>query len=292
MAVAPTTAPPIAAPVPTATPAFPNTATVTSLTEYTQLFESKMTALPGSLWYRGCGDSDHRLEPTLFRHPTRKTITDLLNLEANLLTHFRQRSLPYISNQTINDWDLLFLMQHFGVPTRLLDWTENPYIALYFALSSAKGDSSTGTEIFKKDASIWVLDPVEWNRHSLKHMSYKDGILSVADARIKTYTPSSNHHDTGEMLNQSVTIYGTHNSPRIIAQRGAFMVFGKDTQPADLAYQSLHYPPESLTKIVIPKDKITQLTTSLFKIGYTDAVVFPDLEGLAREIKRLNGFSR
>lgn len=296
----PPTSPPAAAATAVAMPtptvglgtSFPNEATVKTLAEYTSLFETKMGKVPHNFWYRGSGESDYRLEPTLFRHPIKKDIKSLLSIELELITRFRQRSVPYLSGQTLPDWDLLFLMQHFGVPTRLLDWTENPYIALYFALSSARSDYSTGSEVFTKDAAVWVLDPLMWNQHALKHMTYKEGVLSVTDTRIKTYAPVSKNFDSEEMLNEPVAIYGTHNSPRIVAQRGAFMVFGKETRPAELTYSDSKYPTDALLKIVIPKDDIAALALALLKIGYTDAVVFPDLEGLARELKRLNGFRR
>ena len=105
--------------------------------EFVQIIEDFQTNSELA-WYRGCGDSSYKLFPTLYRHPAKKTLADLGELEKQLMTRFRQRSLPFQSRTFSTDWDLIFFMQHYGVPTRLLDWTENPFIGLYFALMSAK----------------------------------------------------------------------------------------------------------------------------------------------------------
>jgi hypothetical protein len=55
-----------------------------------------------------------------------------------LVMRFRQRTIPLHSRDLSDEWDALFFMQHYGVPTRLLDWTENPFIAFYFAVMSAR----------------------------------------------------------------------------------------------------------------------------------------------------------
>jgi hypothetical protein len=111
--------------------------TISSLVEFTTAVEQARQSANGPLWFRGVGDSDYTLEPSLFRHPKRRESLDVLELEHELLLRFRQRSVPYLDRTVGDDWDCLFLMQHFGVPTRLLDWSENPFVALYFALTSA-----------------------------------------------------------------------------------------------------------------------------------------------------------
>src|SRR6266404_4510867 len=55
-------------------------------------------------------------------------------------------------------WEWYFLMQRYGAPTRLLDWTGNPLAALYFAIISERKD------VEKEDASVWAFDPWRWNR--------------------------------------------------------------------------------------------------------------------------------
>ena len=178
-------------------------------------------------------------------------------------------------------------MQHFGVPTRLLDWTENPFIGLYFALTAAV-DSLAGTDA-ASDAALWILDPQRWNQHALRHMSYTGGPLSILDARLKGYEPRQLYET---MPADPVAIYGAHNSPRIVAQRRAFTIFGKSNDAMELLYEQSGFPEGSLLEIGIPKDRLRTLAEDILRIGYTDSVLFPDLDGLAREIKRHYKFGR
>ncbi len=55
-------------------------------------------------------------------------------------------------------WEWYFLMQHYGAPTRLLDWTGNPLVALYFAIVDQEVHGKN------RDAAVWVFDPWEWNK--------------------------------------------------------------------------------------------------------------------------------
>src|SRR5207248_677655 len=106
----------------------------TSLPQYMQLVLSLQRRAGHPLWFRGNGRNQFKLVPTLYRHPNKKSEGELRKLERELMARFRQRSIPYHSRDLRDDWDALFFMQHYGVPTRLLDWTENPLVALHFAL--------------------------------------------------------------------------------------------------------------------------------------------------------------
>ena len=61
-----------------------------------------------SLWYRGCGNSNHKLDPRLFRHKKIKTIKELVELEFGLMTRFKQRSIPYHDKSLTDDLESLF----------------------------------------------------------------------------------------------------------------------------------------------------------------------------------------
>jgi hypothetical protein len=118
-------------------------------------------------------------------------------------------------------------------------------------------------------------------------MSFEGTVLSPGDETIKSYKPAPKFDG---MQNQPVAIYGAHNSARIVAQQGVFTIFGRDTTPMEQIFRKGGFPAGSLTKIIIPRSAIVRMRRSLLNNGITESVVFPDLEGLAREIKRVFGF--
>jgi hypothetical protein len=176
------------------------------------------------LWFRGLSRSSHKLCPSIMRDG--KTSDIVFEREKRLLTRFRQRSLAYWpAGYPQNDWDHLFAMQHFGMPTRLLDWTENLFVAAHFALNPSQGSLEDNDE---HPPTIWCLDPVEWNRSTPVLSEFGDSIqvLTTSDDEADSYRP-----DTTKRRNKTpVALYGTHNSTRIVAQRGTFMVWGNDTR--------------------------------------------------------------
>jgi hypothetical protein len=247
-------------------------------------------------WYRGVGKSKtYKLTPGLYRHPTVKLLEDFIRLEANMLADFERHSILHTAGADINgdeaNFKKLFFMQHYGIPTRLLDWSTNPFIALYFALSTA----SVG--VGAEDAAVWVLDPMAWNRASLSHASHGDaGPLTHTDAALnygprRLYHNNFNATDLKTLNEGAACLLGITNNVRMFAQRGVFTIFGKDTAAMEDQYGAYSHAAGSLTKIVIPAAKVTDALSSLIRMGYTDSVSYPDLHGLAMEIRRSRGFA-
>src|ERR1700731_554408 len=97
------------------------------------------------LWFRGQGDWSWGLSPKVYRKPFKGADEDEIRLE------FQSQAIQLLSGRAPSSkWDWYFLMQHHRVPTRLLDWTENSLVALFFAVQE---------EIDNRDGAVWVLDP-------------------------------------------------------------------------------------------------------------------------------------
>jgi hypothetical protein len=254
-----------------------------SLSEYIAFVERQTD----NLWYRGVGDSGYELKPSLYRHPELTDASLLYEKEFEILKKFKQRSIPYIERDLRGSEDLsiLFIMQHYRVPTRLLDWTENPYIGLYFALTEAKYKKVKTEPEYETDAAVWVLSPSLWNQRALDEEPSPGIISPPDDDHLNGYKPGSPYRKP-----EPIALYGDYNSSRIVAQKGVFTLFGNRTRPMEQSYIVNDYPQDSLRKLIFKKEHIKKILNVLIRTGITDSVVFPDLEGLAKELKRQFGY--
>lgn len=240
------------------------------------------------LWFRGHSCRNYKLQPNLYRGKDSISEDDLRTIEVKLNRRFRDRSMPYglqgrdesSEKSGLQSWWRLFTMQHYGTPTRLLDWSENAITALCFAVLDAhqKGD-------LKDDAAVWVLDPILWNNMGNTN---NRKISSIDDHEVKAYAPLPSEGQHIQSL-WPVAIYGMHNSPRIAIQQGAFVVFapGKSKSMESLA-SSPEYQEKSkkaLSCITIDKNSIISISQQLRRLGFRHSMLYPDLQGLAIDLK-------
>lgn len=195
---------------------------------------------------------------------------------------FRERAKPFVTGQDGDDWDLMFYMQHYGVPTRLLDWSESPFVALFFALQPRAGG-------YTEDPVVWMCDPQAWNSALMPFVQNEDRVLDKRHRRMSDYTFGE---DIERYRDEPLMIKGSYNSPRIVAQRGGFTVFGRDLRPLQtIVSENEKLPDDCLKRIVINKGRASEIFESLVKKGITETFVFPDIEGLSQEVTRKFGFS-
>jgi hypothetical protein len=230
------------------------------------------------LWFRGHGSSTYTLCPSLMREG--QTADAVFDREARLLTRFRQRSLAYWpSGYPQTAWEHMFAMQHFGMPTRLLDWSENLFVAAHFALNDRASDAAADDH-----PEIWCVDPTTWNRKVPNLADYGDiiRVLTTTDDEIESYSP-----ETIKKRNKTpVAIYGTHNSDRIVAQKGTFFVWGND---AGTMEDFCEHTGATLWKISITGNR-QHVAQQLAALGFAETAVFPELSALATELSRVEGW--
>ena len=203
---------------------------------------------------------------------------EVFEREKRLLTRFRQRSLAYWpAGYPQTDWEHMFAMQHFGLPTRLLDWSENLFVAAYFALSPPLADEETFPV-------VWCVDPVSWNRKAPNLAEFGNSIhvLTTADEDADPYRPNT----MKRRYKTPVAIFGTHNSQRIIAQRGTFFVWGNDTSSL-AAFAGDDGP--TLWQLRITGAR-ADLAEEMQFLGYGETMVFPELPALGQELARTEGW--
>jgi hypothetical protein len=205
------------------------------------------------------------------------------------------RSFPYADRfrwENDGDWDQLFFMQHYRVPTRLLDWSGSPLVSLHFALTSVHSDSSGAPST---DAAVWVLDPTAWNSAVYTGTRFSGEVLSPKDSRLNRYAPKEVYDSSMNM--PPVAMRGTNNSARIVAQQGFFTIFGPEKKSMEQIFleQKLEsgqqmFPDDCLIRFLLPKENIESMKKEMFALGVSEATIYPDLEGLALELKRICGF--
>ena len=212
-----------------------------------------------NLWWRGHSKSKRKLRPVIHRCCRGPEYERSLTLSFQIQAPARCTSCP----TTDTDW--LFLMQHYGLPTRLLDWTESPLTALFFAVASH--DSEPG--------ALWALHASKLNKYQAK----TPGILSPRNAAVQNIAEEA-FRDTQQNLPYETLATGApHIDLRMVTQQAVSTIHATRTPVEQLPNKS-----EFLEKIEIPRGHKEHLRLFLKMLGIKKSVLFPDLGHLAEEI--------
>jgi FRG domain len=186
---------------------------------------------------------------------------------------FQSQAIQLISGRApANKWDWYFLMQHHGVPTRLLDWTENSLIALFFAVEDEAPDC---------DSAVWVLDP--WWLAKKLRLGTRGPLLPDYDvAGHWLFDLEDAFYGRGISRNLPAPIEPPHVDRRVAAQSSRFLVFGTTR---DLTRSLIVRKNDCrLARVAIPASARDAIKKELDDCGINFSLLFPDLEGLARHI--------
>jgi hypothetical protein len=175
--------------------------------------------------YRGVSNFEYELVPSVGRK-YRSDAKETLTLEYDLLWMFRTHARPFFMRAPEDDWDWLSVAQHHGLPTRLLDWSRNPLVALYFACKDSKSEDAAvyflraptllntrvDNDPFKVNEVCLVLSP-----HVTGRLSAQAGLFTIHPipnevffdtTLIKTIIPAALKNPLLETLNS----YGIHQA--------------------------------------------------------------------------------
>jgi hypothetical protein len=192
--------------------------------------------------YRGISDKTYKLIPSIFRktHDIDITINEFIDnakytaytTEKQILQSFIAEACAYIKNDPSNGfYKWAEYAQHYGVPTRFLDWSENPLVALYFACKDNKPDYKHKGNIGGKDAIVWML-----HLHSYRNFANQINNIILSGDRKKKYSIAEtiNRIYENEILIEYPMVYQPYYTDlRMSAQSSMFMVWGRKEEPFD-----------------------------------------------------------
>ena len=211
-------------------------------------------------WFRGHAEAAWELVPSVHRH------YDNIG-ERNLMGRFRLGApTRYANSPELTDvasW--VALMQHFGLPTRLLDWTSSLLTAAYFAVEFEKRPGP---------ALIWALFPSELNNVS----SYgKDSGFLLHGPEAKPLLSAA--FDGTNCADDVIAVLPSETDMRMSLQQGAFTLHASG-QPLEQRSGANRY----LARFLIPETSRNEMVDELWVLGVRRSALFPDLANLAAEL--------
>lgn len=256
---------------------------VKSISEYVEY----VLNLPytNNAWFRGVADSDYKTIPSLFWK-------DLVCYEGTLVHKFLTSYKSYEVNHNLCSWEIYALMQHHGLPTRLLDWSESALVALYFALSSELESNKTPV--------VYSMDPYQLNNKIINSaILYCPSVIS--DKKVVKVKRNENEEDRfieydldcflppnlvpAELshinLELPMAIMTPQHIKRISSQKGCFTIHGtKETSIESYMTKDNFHTIEIDTSVYSKVDLLQQLS----KLGIDREFIYQDLDSLSQRV--------
>jgi hypothetical protein len=245
-----------------------------------ELIES-LNNLPNNYIYRGHSSETWRLQSTLERVLADKFETESGKYEDYSLNHFKSKFHLYDNAnekpKTKLEW--LSIMQHYGVPTRMIDFTSSPYVALYFALENAN----------KKDCESFALYAINYRdilKKSLEFIRNRDKSITsdYGDLEYKQDELFDKIIDIGSYEVLWVVEPNISNL-RLDRQSGCFLISGSTKTSIEYLLSNSMYNGIENHKIIISGKFWDNIYTLLVRMNITSKTIYGDLEGLSKSIK-------
>lgn len=213
------------------------------------------------IWYRGVSQEKYKLVPGYYRDIVDK------NHEESIIQDFLSNYRMYTNDICDNHLEIYSLMQHYGLPTRLLDWSKSALVACYFALSKIKRDDIEDHRI------IWAMNPAELNKLSF-------GEFGTLDLEIDLHKISKLKRNIAGVI----AINPSFTNRRIITQKGHFTIHFSEKPIEEYFIGNSN----DIVKIKINNDEMTafKMRRQLYALGLKEDDIYQDLDSLSKRIIR------
>jgi hypothetical protein len=219
------------------------------------------------IWFRGQADASWPLKPSLLRK------RGGLKAEQALVKRFKQNAYLLLPPRPVQEHEWLFIMQHHGVPTRLLDWTESPLVAVYFSVVKHP----------KMDGTLWALLPMELNRQAnIPGLGPNDIPAFDEDPFLASYVPSKLAQEPEETEQPTVAILAPRNTTRSQVQLTVFTVNHRNDDPIEGLGDARH-----IWRYIVPTSAKRRLREELEQLHITELSLFPELPNVGLYAKEI-----
>lgn len=235
------------------------------------------------IWYRGLRKLNNKHIPTFHRDDCK--ITD----EIYAMNLFKQNAYESLREIPKTEWDWMFLVRHYGLPSRLLDWTENPIIGLYFAVRPRPNEKQA-----TDDGVLWCLLPIQLNRFSLGWPKDSETIPMFTESKsefsiraneaILNYLPSLVRETVSKPMPPPAAGICPRTNQRMQRQMSVFTIHHLDKTPLEEVNGGYH-----MWRYKIPMNSKSDILEELKIMGITERTVFPDLDNVAAEVNQYLG---
>lgn len=202
----------------------------------------------------------------------------------NMINDFISISLSKMNYVPTNYFEKMLTAQHYGIPTRLQDWSESPLIALFFSTSNSRDLNDDDNCI------IWCLNPIELNSKTKQLVSDSTGESFLPNISLEAETESAlgyinkyygvDARETGDLFPIAVSTYKIN--PRIEAQKGVFLIYPRSRKSL-LEYSGIE---TCLVKLIISKSQAMFFEKTLLMWKINNYQLFPEIGSIALDVKK------
>ncbi|MBO4438199.1 MAG: FRG domain-containing protein [Spirochaetaceae bacterium] len=225
------------------------------------------------LFFRGHSSEKFKLLPSVFRK-----VYDEKDIYLDFMQYAPENNIHY---DFIREADkVLADMQHYGLPTRLLDWTVNPLVALFFSCSK---DNNNGR--------VYVFNPWKYNSVISNYKNPKNHETNIYarsllvygwdNSTIKKHVKEKYLCECKNSLEKPFAYVSQFTNKRKVSQRGCFLIYGSDKTPFEEIKEAIPY----LDYFTIDKDSKENILNELNIFYINDYSVYPDYNGMEKMIK-------